>query len=143
LNIERTPQIFHKKISKINQGGNHMSCIFCEKLKIIKETKLSYAIHDKYPVSPGHTLIIPKRHVSNYFDLTDEEKIDLHKLMEEMKIYLDQTLSPDGYNIGINAGKAAGQTIMHVHIHLIPRYQGDIPNPTGGIRGAIPHKRIY
>jgi diadenosine tetraphosphate (Ap4A) HIT family hydrolase len=129
--------------SKINQVGNHMSCIFCEKLKIIKQTKLPYAIHDKYPVSPGHTLIIPKRHVSNYFDLTDEEKIDLHKLMEEMKDHLDKTHKPDAYNIGINAGKAAGQTIMHVHLHLIPRYQGDLPNPTDGIRGAIPHKRIY
>ena len=120
-----------------------MSCVFCGDVKIIEETKLSFAIYDKFPVSDGHVLIIPKRHVSSYFDLSDLEKKDLYILMETMKKHLDISLKPDGYNIGINVGEVAGQTVMHVHMHLIPRYKGDIENPRGGVRGVIPHKRIY
>ena len=105
----------------------------------IRDMLLSY----KYPVTKGHTLIIPNRHVSSYFDLTDEEKEDLFNLLEEVKAHLDEQYRPDGYNIGINDGVVAGQTIMHVHIHLIPRYAGDMENPRGGVRGVIPRKRVY
>lgn len=88
-------------------------------------------------------LIIPKRHFSNYFQATTKEKICIWSLVEECKVYLDEKFNPDGYNVGINVGTAAGQTIMHLHVHLIPRYEGDLDNPMGGVRGVIPDKRIY
>ncbi len=119
------------------------NCIFCNQEELILENELAWARYDKYPVSPGHLLIITKRHVADFFDTTTEERRALNNLLEEAKKMLDRTNSPDGYNIGVNCGEAAGQTIMHLHIHLIPRYQGDIDNPRGGVRGVIPDKRIY
>lgn len=120
-----------------------MECPFCK----IKDTLLtndkSFAIYDKYPVNNGHILIIPKRHINSFFETTKEEKESLLDLLEKAKTFLDDDLNPDGYNIGINEGKSAGQTIDHLHIHLIPRYHGDIEDPTGGVRGVIPDKRIY
>ena len=118
-------------------------CIFCNQEEIVLENELAWARYDKYPVSPGHLLIITKRHVADFFDTTIEERRALNDLLEECKKMLDREYSPDGYNIGVNCGTAAGQTIMHLHIHLIPRYQGDIDNPRGGVRGVIPDKRIY
>lgn len=118
-------------------------CIFCNQEEIILENELAWARYDKYPVSPGHLLIITKRHVADFFDITTDERKALNDLLEEAKKKLDREYSPDGYNIGVNCGAAAGQTIMHLHIHLIPRYQGDIDNPRGGVRGVIPDKRIY
>ena len=100
-------------------------------------------MYDKYPVSSGHMLIIPKRHVANFFDTTLEEKLAIFEIIDQCKRKLDEERSPDGYNIGINCGKAAGQTIFHVHVHLIPRYEGDLDNPQGGVRGVIPDKRVY
>jgi len=119
------------------------NCIFCNQEELILENELTWARYDKYPVSPGHLLIITKRHVADFFDTTIEERRALNSLLEECKKMLDREYSPDGYNIGVNCGTAAGQTIMHLHIHLIPRYQGDIDNPRGGVRGVIPEKRIY
>mgnify|MGYP000878165167 FL=1 len=119
------------------------NCIFCNQEELILENELAWARYDKYPVSPGHLLIITKRHVADFFDTTLEERQALNNLSEEAKKMLDREYSPDGYNIGVNCGAAAGQTIMHLHIHLIPRYQGDIDNPRGGVRGVIPDKRIY
>ena len=119
------------------------NCIFCNQEELILENELTWARYDKYPVSPGHLLIITKRHVADFFDTTLEERQALNNLSEEAKKMLDREYSPDGYNIGVNCGAAAGQTIMHLHIHLIPRYQGDIDNPRGGVRGVIPDKRIY
>ncbi len=120
-------------------------CLFCdrENLDIILKNEKCFAIYDKYPVTKGHMLIIPYRHFSNYFDLTREELLAIHMLLIEAKSYLDKIYSPDGYNIGVNIGESAGQTIMHLHVHLIPRYKGDIDNPTGGVRGVIPEKRLY
>lgn len=118
-------------------------CIFCNPEKVILENSLALAIYDGYPVSTGHMLIISKRHVSNFFDTTSEERQALNALLNEAKRWLDEKHHPDGYNIGINCGESAGQTIMHLHIHLIPRYKGDIDNPRGGVRGVIPEKRIY
>ena len=118
-------------------------CIFCNQEELILENELTWARYDRYPVSPGHLLIITKRHVADFFDTTLEERQALNNLSEEAKKMLDREYSPDGYNIGVNCGAAAGQTIMHLHIHLIPRYQGDIDNPRGGVRGVIPDKRIY
>ena len=107
------------------------------------ETDLSVAFYDGYPVSKGHTLIIPKRHVSSYFDLTKAEKDDIWSLLDVLKAKIDESLHPDGYNVGINVGESAGQSIFHVHVHLIPRYQGDVENPKGGVRGVIPGKQKY
>lgn len=122
------------------------NCPFCfqsESDRIILKTDLSIAILDGYPVSPGHTLIIPRRHVQTYFDLSEDEQIDLWHLVNSAKTYLDNIYHPSGYNIGINVGEDAGQSVFHVHIHLIPRYHGDVENPKGGVRGVIPAKQNY
>jgi diadenosine tetraphosphate (Ap4A) HIT family hydrolase len=118
-------------------------CPFCNPTDIVVSNALAYAIYDTYPVSPGHMLIIPKRHVADFFDTSHDERQAIFELMERCKSRLDKQLSPDAYNIGINCGKAAGQTIFHVHVHLIPRYKGDIDNPRGGVRGVIPDRRVY
>lgn len=122
-----------------------MNCIFCniDKNRIIKENETAVAIYDNFPVNKGHMLIIPKRHIDNYFDTEEYDREGLWHLVHECKDFLDDEFKPDGYNIGINCGHAAGQTVMHLHIHLIPRYNGDIENPRGGVRGVIPEKRIY
>jgi diadenosine tetraphosphate (Ap4A) HIT family hydrolase len=122
-----------------------LDCPFCEipEKNIIKENKLCLAVYDKYPVSKGHMLIITKRHVKDYFAALKTEKSSLLELMEECRIFLKNKYKPDGYNVGLNCGAAAGQTIMHLHLHLIPRYINDIDDPTGGVRGVIPAKRIY
>ncbi|WP_338151819.1 HIT family protein [Methanoculleus sediminis] len=92
---------------------------------------------------PGHLLIIPFRHVADFFDATDTEQIALLALLREAKDLLDGRYHPDGYNVGVNVGEAAGQTVMHLHVHVIPRYAGDVEDPRGGVRGAIPEKRVY
>lgn len=118
-------------------------CVFCCCREYVSENNLAFAIYDKYPVSPGHMLIIPKRHVSSFFETTAEEKVALLDLLAECREALINERHPDGFNIGINDGQPAGQTVMHLHIHLIPRYTGDIENPRGGVRGVIPEKRVY
>ena len=122
-----------------------MSCPFCNinEDKIIAKNKFSYAIYDKYPVNKGHILIISKEHICDYFDASTEVREAIFNLMEDCKSLLNNKYNPDGYNIGFNCGKEAGQTIMHLHLHLIPRYEGDIEDPTGGVRGVIPEKRVY
>jgi diadenosine tetraphosphate (Ap4A) HIT family hydrolase len=122
-------------------------CIFCDIYRtnnnLIYEDSLVFSIYDNFPVSKGHVLIITKRHVEDYFLLTKEEKISIDKAIMYMKSFIDLNLKPDGYNIGINNGAVAGQTIPHLHVHLIPRYQGDVENPKGGVRGVIPRKQKY
>lgn len=102
-----------------------------------------YARRDKYPVSDGHILVVPYREFADYFDATPDEKTALWALVDEAKRYLDELHHPDGYNIGINVGEAAGQTVAHMHIHVIPRYKNDVPDPRGGVRGVIPDKQKY
>jgi diadenosine tetraphosphate (Ap4A) HIT family hydrolase len=99
--------------------------------------------YDQYPVNPGHCLVIPHRHVAAYFDATADEKAAMWELVELIKPQLDEAFSPDGYNIGVNVGTAAGQSVPHIHIHVIPRYRGDMENPKGGVRGVIPDKQKY
>ena len=113
-----------------------MSCIFCEydKEEYIVENDLCFAIFDKFPVNEGHALIIPKRHFQNYFDATKEEIAAMYDLSQEVKKLIDKKYSPDGYNVGANVNHEGGQTIMHLHMHIIPRYKGDIEDPRGGIR---------
>ena len=121
-------------------------CIFCDKSKqkIIYSSDLFFVVRDSYPVTKHHTLIIPHRHVSNFFDLNDNEFNDLNKILKKQRqSLLDLDKKITGFNIGVNAGADAGQTIMHVHIHLIPRRKGDIENPRGGVRGVIPSKQKY
>jgi len=122
-----------------------LDCIFCnmDKSRIIMENELAYAIYDMFPVSNGHILIIPKQHFKDYFDIDNQAKNELWILVDKCKKIIEKKYNPDGYNIGINCGEAAGQTVMHLHIHLIPRYKGDTENPRGGVRGAIPGKRMY
>lgn len=114
-----------------------MACIFCDYTaakNYIAENELAFAIFDSYPVNKGHVLVIPKRHFAGYFDATAEEVAALNALMHTVKKRIDDEFKPDGYNIGINVGEAAGQTIFHLHIHMIPRYVGDVENPKGGVR---------
>ena len=116
---------------------NDLDCIFCNYIKDKKyliENEMAVAFYDNFPVNKGHLLIIPKRHFSSYFDATAEELVALNSLIRLAKDYLDKEHKPDAYNLGINIGEAAGQTIFHLHIHLIPRYKGDVENPRGGIR---------
>ena len=111
-------------------------CIFCnynEKEKVA-ENDLAFAIYDNFPVNEGHTLIIPKRHFSSFFEATEKEVLAIYDLIHKVKLILGEKYNPTGYNVGINIGEDAGQTIMHLHVHLIPRYKGDIENPKGGIR---------
>jgi len=120
-----------------------MECPFCNINYFVIENTYAYAVCDKYPVTRGHLLIIPRQHINNYFDISIETRDALWDLVRVAKEYLQKEYNPDGYNIGINCGESAGQTIPHVHIHLIPRYKGDIENPRGGVRGVIPKKRVY
>ncbi len=111
-------------------------CVFCNypRRKIILENDMAFAIYDKYPVNQGHMLLIPKRHFPDIFSATQEEILALHQLIKKAREYLVDKYNPDGFNIGINLGEVAGQTIFHLHIHIIPRYLGDVKNPRGGIR---------
>ncbi len=127
-----------------NVVKSNAECVFCApKREIITESALTYAIYDKFPVSPGHCLIIPKSHVANYFELTTNEQISITLLVNRLKKIIDKKFNPDGYNIGININESGGQTVNHVHVHLIPRYKNDVPNPIGGVRNVIPLKADY
>lgn len=104
---------------------------------------LAFAIRDLYPVTRGHTLIVPRRLVATWFEATREERLAIVDLIDVVKAQLDAEFHPDGYNVGFNAGEAAGQTVMHLHVHVIPRYRGDMPDPRGGVRHVIPDKGNY
>ncbi len=121
-------------------------CLFCEipTKRIITENSLAYAVYDGYPVTELHTLVIPKRHTATYFDLYQPELNACNQLLDSMKEeILKQDDTVTGFNIGMNNGEDAGQTIFHSHIHLIPRRKGDVDNPRGGVRGIIPNKQSY
>ncbi len=121
-------------------------CPFCNpssNTELILESAQAYSIFDKYPVNPGHALIIPKRHISDYFELSFKEQSSCIFMLNEVKKEIYKRFKPDGFNVGINIGEIAGQTVPHVHIHLIPRYSGDVDDPIGGVRGVIPDKRKY
>jgi len=120
-------------------------CAFCTLLpdRVIDGNATAITIRDGYPVSPGHTLLIPKRHTASFFDLSQQERADLLGLLDRAKLALDREFQPQGYNIGINDGTAAGQTVPHLHVHLIPRFVGDVPDPRGGVRWVIPDKAKY
>ena len=122
-----------------------MSCPFCtpDPDQVFLQTDLILGLWDKYPVSPGHALLIPRRHVADWFEATPKEQQALTEALSTARTAIQEKYQPDGFNIGINAGEAAGQTIFHLHIHLIPRYNGDEPDPRGGIRKLFPGKAKY
>lgn len=122
-----------------------LSCPFCalDPSSIVTSNAHAVVILDGFPISPGHTLIIPRRHISSLFEASEEEKAALFALVTEARELLLRDRQPDGFNIGINDGAAAGQTVMHLHIHLIPRYLGDMPDPRGGVRWIFPDKAAY
>lgn len=122
---------------------NH--CPFCrmEKSRIRLESEFAVAFCDGFPVSEGHTLVVPKRHVVSLFELPKEEQAGIWKLVAEVRAMLASQLGPDGFNIGLNDGTAAGQTVMHAHVHVIPRRHGDVADPRGGARWIIPDKAAY
>lgn len=132
---------FNQIVKKENKN-----CIFCNPStdrELILESATAYAIYDKFPVNKGHALIIPKKHCSDYFDLTFREQSACWYMLNKVKKIVSEKFNPDGFNIGINVNTSAGQTIPHVHIHLIPRFWGDIENPIGGVRNIIPSKGNY
>jgi len=124
----------------------YSDCIFCQipKDRIVFENDLIYAIFDGFPVTKYHSLIIPKRHIKDFFDLSEDELLSANKILHQMKehiLSIDESVT--GFNIGMNAGESAGQTVFHCHIHLIPRRDGDVENPRGGVRHTIPGKGSY
>jgi diadenosine tetraphosphate (Ap4A) HIT family hydrolase len=120
-------------------------CPFCSLSadRIVLGGEHAVVIRDGFPVSLGHTLIIPKRHVASFFEVTEAERTDLMSLLAAARNDLERQFNPAGYNIGINDGTAAGQTVPHLHIHLIPRYSGDLNDPRGGVRWVLPLKAAY
>ena len=122
-----------------------MTCPFCnlEADKILLENDVGIALRDAFPVTEGHTLVIPKQHVVSLFDLDADEQAALWQLAAEVRARLVEEFHPAGFNVGVNDGRAAGQTVMHAHIHVIPRYTGDATDPRGGVRQVIPKKARY
>jgi diadenosine tetraphosphate (Ap4A) HIT family hydrolase/predicted house-cleaning noncanonical NTP pyrophosphatase (MazG superfamily) len=134
---------------EINGSEHNPDCLFCQivrqerAVKVLAKFRHCYAIKDQFPVSNGHVLIIPNEHTENWFTAREEVRLDIIQALHYIKELLDKEYKPQGYNIGANCGDAAGQTVMHLHVHLIPRYQGDMEDPRGGVRGVIPSKQKY
>ena len=120
-------------------------CPFCHlgRSRIALENEAARAFPDAFPVTEGHTLVVPKRHVTSMFDLPEEEQAALWRLVALVRAKLMGELRPDGFNVGVNDGPAAGQTVMHAHVHVIPRRHGDVPDPRGGVRWVVPDKAAY
>lgn len=122
-----------------------MTCLFCRlpESRILFRNKAAIVVRDAFPVSPGHTLVIPLKHIESFFNTPAEDRAAMFELLNTAKLQLQTEFAPNGYNIGINDGSTAGQTIRHVHMHLIPRYAGDCADPRGGVRWIIPEKADY
>ena len=123
-----------------------MGCVFCDRLAagdLAVENELAAAFSDAFPLTRGHTLVVSRRHEADYFGLTADEQTALWQLVNRVRHRIERELRPGGYNLGVNVGQAAGQTVGHVHIHLIPRYAGDVDDPRGGIRWILPAKARY
>ena len=116
-------------------------CELCTAAEVLRENALAYVRRDNHALSKGHVLVVPKRHVASFFEMTQDEQAAVLALLNEAQKAVQAEHAPDGYNIGVNVGKAGGQSRMHVHVHLIPRYAGDVPDPRGGIRCVLAGKR--
>jgi len=121
--------------------GERQKCELCAPQSVLSENDLAYVRADNHSLSRGHVLVVPKRHVADFFEMTPQEQVAVVELLREAQRLIHAEHSPDGYNIGVNVGVAAGQSRMHVHVHLIPRYVGDVPNPRGGVRCVLPGHR--
>ena len=119
------------------------NCPFCRPSEAALRNDFAFAIYDRSPVTPGHMLIIPHRHVADWFDTTPQEKSAMLALLELSRSHLQRERQAEGFNFGVNCGAVAGQSIFHVHMHLIPRHRGDMDNPLGGVRGVIPERQKY
>lgn len=135
----------YQHYTSIHAGNTNISPFFNDDLPrdLIYESGTTFSFFDKYPVSLGHTLVVPKRLISNYFDLSIKEQMACWMMVNKVKSLLQNRFYPDGFNIGINIQEAAGQSVPHCHIHVMPRYTGDVEQPRGGIRGVIPGKQNY
>jgi diadenosine tetraphosphate (Ap4A) HIT family hydrolase len=123
---------------------NQATCIFCTpNREILAENASGLAFFDSFPVSRGHALVVPKRHVMTIFEMSEEEYTDCFRLVLALRDLPLARYSPHGFNVGANCGEAAGQSVWHAHIHVIPRYKGDVPEPRGGVRGVVPGKASY
>jgi diadenosine tetraphosphate (Ap4A) HIT family hydrolase len=123
-----------------------VTCVFCNRIvrgELVADNNLAVAFLDAFPLNPGHCLIVPRRHESDFLALTPEELAAAWALVASVRQHIEADRTPDGYNIGINVGEAAGQTIAHAHLHIIPRYQGDVADARGGIRWIIPTRARY
>jgi diadenosine tetraphosphate (Ap4A) HIT family hydrolase len=122
---------------------HNLDCPFCSIRAFVVETEHIVAFHDRFPVAEGHTLVVPRRHVDSVFDLTRAEFDTLWQVVTEVRERLRRELQPNGFTIGVNDGAAAGQTVTHAHVHVIPRCAGDVPDPRGGIRWVLPERACY
>jgi diadenosine tetraphosphate (Ap4A) HIT family hydrolase len=113
------------------------NCELCTPRSVLSENEWAYVRPDNHAMSPGHVLVVPKRHVADFFEMTPQEQAAVMDLLNEARRRIQAEHAPDGYNIGVNVGKAAGQSRMHVHVHLIPRFAGDVPDPKGGVRCVL------
>ncbi|MDY0209149.1 MAG: HIT family protein [Bacilli bacterium] len=132
--------------SSMGIGSVFIMCVFCDKIKCgdyFYENDKVVALYDAYPVSKGHCLIVPKRHFDSYFYATEGEIRAIYKAIKVVRKITDERYQPDGYNIGVNIGEVAGQSVQHMHVHIIPRYVNDMQDPKGGVRGVIPNKQKY
>lgn len=134
-------QYNHYNKRKRIEGEKCPFCNLSRKVEIICETATCVAFYDGYPISPGHAIILPKRHVKSYFDLTNLEREAINLVLIYIKDKIDARFQPDGYNIGMNINEAAGQSVAHCHMHVIPRYKGDVKTPKGGIRNILKLKK--
>jgi diadenosine tetraphosphate (Ap4A) HIT family hydrolase len=123
-----------------------VACAFCHRLTagdLLAQNSLAAAFADAFPVNPGHCLVVPRRHEPDFFALTSDEQAAVWALLGPLRSRIERARLPDGYNIGVNIGTAAGQTVAHAHLHLVPRYRGDVADPRGGVRWIIPTKAAY
>lgn len=118
-------------------------CLFCDSSTAVLRNEHAYVRFDDYPANPGHCLIIPFRHFASFFEATAEERAAIFSIIDAARALVDEQFRPGGYNIGVNVGPIAGQSVPHLHVHLIPRYAGDVENPKGGVRGVIPSRQKY
>ena len=133
----------YSRAKVLMDGRNSSPFLEIDPQDYVVENELAFAIRDGYPVSPGHSLVIPKRFVATWFKTTPQEQQALFELVGLLKAQLDESYAPQGYNVGFNSGAAAGQTVFHLHVHVIPRYEGDVPDPRGGVRYVIPSLANY
>ena len=123
-----------------------MTCPVCDRQAegdLVAQNDLAVAFVDRYPLNPGHTLIVPRRHEPDFFALTEAEHTAVWRLVPAVRAHVDARFHPHGYNLGVNAGPAAGQTVWHAHLHVVPRYEGDVADPRGGIRWILPDRARY